>query len=201
MLTNIDGRMLLDRHERAVRLSVEAVQSVTGSPLDSRTPCVGWDLRTLLDHMAAQNRGFAAAARGEDDPAVWDVHPTHDPFADVRHSADEVLASFADPGALTRTLAVPEVPPGRFPAQIALCFHLIDSVVHAWDVARTVGRTIELDADLAHTALRIAEAVPTGSYRQQPGAAFAAALEVPPESATMDRILLLLGRSPHWRPS
>lgn len=143
----------------------------------------------------------AAAARGLDDPAVWEVRPAADPVCDFLSSAKDVVAAFAEPGALARTLALPEIPPGRFPATAALGFHLIDSVVHAWDVARSVGRPVELDADLAPTALRVALAVPGGTSRERQGAAFGPALDVRAEAAPLDRILRLLGRSPQWRPS
>ncbi|MEV6361862.1 TIGR03086 family metal-binding protein [Nocardia asteroides] len=199
MPTISENDLLLGRHRRAVQLSVDAVEAAAGAPLTLETPCVGWDLRALLAHMATQNRGFAAAARGEDDPAVWQVRPAVDPIGDYPSSAEEVVAAFAGLGSFDRALALPEIPPGRIPAGLAVGFHLIDSVVHAWDVARTVGHTIDLDPDLAPTALRIAEAVPTGAFRELPGAAFAPAVDGPAD-ATLDRILRLLGRSPQWRP-
>ncbi|MEU3010886.1 TIGR03086 family metal-binding protein [Nocardia asteroides] len=199
MTTIPENDLLLDRHRRAVRLSADAVEAAADAPLTLETPCAGWDLRALLAHMATQNRGFAAAARGEDDPAVWAGRPADEPVDDYLRSAEDVVAAFADLGPLDRLLALPEIPPGRIPARIAVGFHLIDSVVHAWDVARTLGRTVVLDADLAPTALRIAEAVPTGAFRERPGAAFAPALDGPAD-ATLDRILRVLGRSPQWRP-
>jgi hypothetical protein len=42
--------------------------------------------------------------------------------------------------------------------------------------------------------------VPGGAARLQPGAAFAPGLPVPQGAATLDEILLLLGRDPRWRP-
>ncbi|MFD3744404.1 TIGR03086 family metal-binding protein [Nocardia sp. NPDC058633] len=192
-------RLLLARHERAVRLSVDAVEAASRAPLNLETPCAGWDLRDLLEHMSTQNRGFAAAARGANDPEVWVVHRSVDPVGDYLRSAHEVVEAFATSEA--RTLVLPEIPPGHFPAAIAVGFHLIDSVVHAWDVARSVGHVIDLDSDLAPTVLRIAEAVPTGTARHRPGAAFGPALEVADTTATLDHILRLLGRSPEWLPS
>ncbi|MFJ2835162.1 TIGR03086 family metal-binding protein [Nocardia sp. NPDC087230] len=201
MHTISEDRLLLARHQRAVRLSVEAVEAAADAALTVETPCAGWDLRALLEHMGTQNRGFAAAARGADDPAVWEVRRAADPVDAYLRSADEVVTAFAEPGAPARTLALPEIPPGRFPAPTALGFHLVDSVVHAWDVARSVGRTVDLDPDLAATALRVAMAVPIGKSRERPGAAFAPALDVADDAATLDRILRVLGRSPDWRPS
>ncbi|MFC9664547.1 TIGR03086 family metal-binding protein [Nocardia sp. NPDC127606] len=193
-----EDRLLLARHERAVRLSIDAVEAASGASLSTETPCAGWDLRALLDHMGTQNRGFAAAARGGTDPAVWVVRRAVDPIGDYVRSAHDVVEAFA--ACQVRTVFLPEIPPGQFSAATALGFHLIDSVVHAWDVARSVGHAIDLDSDLAPTALCIAEAVPTGAARLHPEAAFAPALEAADTATTLTRILAVLGRSPEWRP-
>lgn len=200
MLTLSDeDRLLLARHERAVRLSTDAVEAASGASLSIETPCTGWDLRALLEHMGTQNRGFAAAARGGNDPAVWVVHRAVDPIGDYVRSAHDVVEAFAT--CQVGTVFLPEIPPGRFPVATALGFHLIDSVVHAWDVARSLGRDIDVDSDLAPTALRIAQAVPTGTARLHPRAAFGPALEVADTTATLARIVGILGRSPEWLPS
>jgi hypothetical protein len=43
---------------------------------------------------------------------------------------------------------MPEIRPGYgFPATLAIGFHLVDSVVHAWDVARAIGETVTPDGE------------------------------------------------------
>ncbi|MFE7742523.1 TIGR03086 family metal-binding protein [Nocardia sp. NPDC057455] len=191
--------VLRDQHARSVRSSVDAVARVRPDQLECETPCAGWRLRDLLEHMTAQNHGFAAAARGSGDPDAWAVRASGDPVADYRASADDVLAGFAAEDVFERALLLPEVLPDRgIPAELAIGFHLVDSVVHAWDVARSIGETITLDPDVGEAALNIALAVPDGPERTAPGAAFAPALSVPGQTPTLDRILLLLGRSPNW---
>ncbi len=149
--------------------------------------------------MIAQNHGFAAAARGSGGRDVWAVRTSDDPIADYRASAEDVLDGFAVEDVFERALLLPEVLPDRgIPAHLAIGFHLVDSVVHAWDVARSIGETITLDPDVAEAALRIALAVPDGPERTAPDAAFAPALAVPEQTQALDRILLLLGRSPNW---
>lgn len=149
--------------------------------------------------MITQNHGFAAAARGSEDLDVWTVRASADPVADYRASADDVLAAFAAEDVLERSLLLPEILPDQgIPAVRVIGFHLVDSVVHAWDVARSIGETITPDLDVAEAALSIALAVPDGPERTVPGAAFAPALSVPEHTPTLDRILLLLGRSPSW---
>ncbi|MEU2031479.1 TIGR03086 family metal-binding protein [Nocardia amamiensis] len=195
----INSEELRGRHARAVGVSVAAVTRVRPEQLGNETPCAAWHLQDLLEHMIAQNHGFAAAARGGDDPASWTVRPSADPVADYRASADDVLAAFAAEDVLERTLQLPEILPGYdFPAARAIGFHLVDSVVHAWDVARSIGDTIILDAGLAEEALRVALAVPDGQERSAPGAAFAPGVVVPEGASVLDRMLLVLGRAPNW---
>ncbi|MGW5374914.1 TIGR03086 family metal-binding protein [Nocardia sp. NPDC003999] len=190
---------LRDRHARSVRLSVDVVDRVRPDALDAETPCAGWRLRDLLEHMITQNHGFAAAARGSEDLDVWTVRASADPVADYRASADDVLAAFAAEDVLERSLLLPEILPDQgIPAVRVIGFHLVDSVVHAWDVARSIGETITPDPDVAEAALAIALAVPDGPERSVPGAAFAPALSVPEHTPTLDRILSLLGRAPSW---
>jgi uncharacterized protein (TIGR03086 family) len=71
-------------------------------------------------------------------------------------------------------------------------------VVHGWDVARSLGVPFELDPDVVQAALRIAQAVPDGERRLEPGAAFRPGLAAPPDATPLDRIVSALGRSPRW---
>ncbi|MFF0637853.1 TIGR03086 family metal-binding protein [Nocardia sp. NPDC004151] len=193
------GTELLALDARAVRTSIDVVSWVTSGDLDATTPCEGWTLRDLLEHMIVQHHGFAAAALGESDLGLWKPQPLGaDPVGEYRTAAEHVLATFAEPGVLERQFPLPEVRDGIvIPGTPAVSFHFIDYVVHSWDVARALGRTVEFDDDLLSAALPVAEAVPRGAERERPGASFAP--EVPGEQASgLDRILAVLGRSPSW---
>ncbi len=190
---------LVALNARTVRASSAAVSHCTPTDLSKPTPCAGWNLRDLLSHMIAQHRGFAAAARGDDDPNHWQPRPLGlDPVADYRAAADHVLDAFTADDILERAFPLPEFTTEfRFPGSQALTFHFIDYVVHTWDVDRALGRTTTFDDDLLAAALPIAEFVPDDGSRTAPGAAFAPRL--PWTGAdTLDRIVALLGRSPRW---
>ncbi len=75
-------------------------------------------------------------------------------------------------------------------------------MVHSWDVARTLGLPADLDPALVGTALRVAQAVPGGAARLEPGAAFGPAVDWAggPGGSGLDQIVALLGRSPGWQP-
>ena len=74
-------------------------------------------------------------------------------------------------------------------------------MVHSWDVARTLGLPADLDPVLVGTALRVAQAVPGGAARLEPGAAFGPAVDWAggPGGSGLDQIVALLGRSPGWQ--
>jgi uncharacterized protein (TIGR03086 family) len=189
---------LLEHDRQAVLLTVELAEQAGPADANRPTPCAGWHLTKLMTHLASQQVGFAAAARGAGaDLRVWG--PTD---LGYRQAAADALAAFAEPGLAERRFDLPEIRSGGgFPAPMAVSFHFLDNVVHAWDLAVTLGRPVPVPDELARAALPIARAVPTGASRNQPGAAFGPDLPVPDGASAMEEILLLLGRDPAWRPA
>ncbi|MFC3982509.1 TIGR03086 family metal-binding protein [Streptosporangium jomthongense] len=190
---------------RAVRDSVDVVAAVTIDDLDRPTPCAGWTVADLLAHMTVQHHGFAAAARGTGaDLEVWKVRPLGDDAVQLyTKAAEDVLAAFAEDGVLERGFTLPEFAPRGlvFPARQAIGFHFIDYLVHAWDVARSIGADYRPDPELVEAAWPIALAVPDDERRTRPGAAFQPGLPVDDETPGFDRVLAVLGRTPGWTPS
>jgi uncharacterized protein (TIGR03086 family) len=188
-------------HRRALTTAQSVVDQVVPERLDLPTPCSAWTLRRLLAHMTGQNHGFAASARGEsEDLSIWeDREVGTDPAGVFAASAADVTAAFAEDGTLERTLWLPEIHPRfRFPAPQAVGFQFIDSVVHAWDVAASIGIPVTFDQELLDAALPIAEFVPDGENRRVSGASFRPRLTTDADRPALDRVLALLGRSPDW---
>jgi uncharacterized protein (TIGR03086 family) len=188
-------------NRQAVAVTVGIVGKVRSDQLDLPTPCEEWSLWQLLAHMIGQHYGFAAAARGEtSDLSVWADRPVGDDLhAAYAAAAADVTAAFAEDGMLERRLWLPEIRDGvRFPAAMAIGFHFLDYLVHGWDVARSIGTDPGFDADLVSAALARAIEVPDGEIRLVPGAAFRPGIAAPEGASDMDRMLLMLGRSPAW---
>ena len=188
-------------HRVAVLDSAAVVALATGEDLERPTPCGDWVLDELLRHMAVQHHGFAAAASGRATLlAEWHMPPPMpDPIGHYAHSVEVVLAAFADDDVLGRRISLPEVSSDvDFSASQVLKMHLIDSVVHTWDVARTLGKPYVPEDELGEAALRIALRIPNGPERQRPGAAFAPGSDAEGVAPVIDRIVTLLGRSPAW---
>src|SRR5271170_2092723 len=161
---------------RAVRASVEVVSQAGAADLARPTPCAGWTLGHLLAHMTVQHNGFAAAAAGDGADLVrWQTGaPAADPVGEYAAAAERVLATFAAAGVLAREFDLPPISASlRFPAAEAIGFHLVDFVVHGWDVARTLGLGYDLDPDVLAAALPRARSVPDDERRRRPSAAFA----------------------------
>ncbi|OKH82999.1 hypothetical protein EB75_10830 [Mycobacterium sp. ST-F2] len=191
---------LLSTHRAAVLASVDIVNAVGSSDLTRPTPCAAWDLAELLAHMTVQHRGFAAAARGGgQDLALWDpatVRDTHDAVGDYASAAQDVLDAFAaaDPES---QFALVEMGTS-VPAEMAVGFHLIDYLVHGWDVAASLGIPFTPNDDVVAAALPLTLAVPDGDFRSMPNSPFGPARD---GLATndFDHLLRHLGRDPHWR--
>jgi uncharacterized protein (TIGR03086 family) len=205
MHTNEDVR---PRHRIAVLASVDVVSAVTADDLAKPTPCAGWNLADLLVHMTVQHRGFAAAARGHGaDEAVWQPGTVAqalaaDPAGTYSAAAAEVIDAFAGDDVPDREFALPDFGPGAvFPGAMAIGFHYVDYVVHGWDVARTLGRSYQLPADVVAGVVPLALMVPDGDFRTIDRAPFGPAVPSADPADELDRILAYLGRSPQWRPA
>ena len=190
-------------HRRALQVSVDVVNEVNPDRLGLPTPCAEWDLGQLIAHMVGQNSGFAAAARGERNgvDAFAPIPVPDDPAGRHAAGAARLAEAFAAPGFEQRELWLPEIRGGGFyPAQTAVGFHLVDSVAHGWDVARSLGLPVSFDDEVLEAALIISLAIPDGPAREQPGAPFRRTVGVGAGADLLERVLGLLGRSPDWKP-
>ena len=194
------------------------VNEVRAEDLSKPTPCAGWTLADLLTHMTVQHYGFAAAAEGDGanlghwQPVQLDARLDSqlDARLDARLdrdrlvagyalAADRVTDAFAAAGVLDRKFSLPEVSTAMlFPARQAIGFHLVDYVVHGWDVARSLGLSYDIDPEVLGAALVVAQAVPDDHERRgRAGAPFAPRLGSASDEP-LDRVLTLLGRDPAW---
>jgi uncharacterized protein (TIGR03086 family) len=192
---------VLPLHRRAVLDSVRVVAAIEPGDLDRPTPCGSWSLADLLRHMSVQHRGFGAAVSGH----VTTLDDWHAPVdgrdlvTDYLSASAFVIEAFAAAKGVDRPVTLPEISTQlSFRADQALRFHLVDYVVHAWDVARSIGQTYEPDRNLSAAALDVALRVPNGPERTKPNSAFAPGVDPGTTAPILNRVLSLLGRAPDW---
>jgi uncharacterized protein (TIGR03086 family) len=184
------------QHRRALTAAAEVIARVQPGDLSRPTPCASWDLQALLAHMIGQNGGFALAVSTGDAevshyaPVIW----PDELGAAWTQSVHEVLTAFdkADPGRQVRLVEVN--PDGTFPAAVVVGMHLLDTVIHTWDVANSLGWPFRPDHELVDIVAAQSERVPAGTARARPGAAFAPATTTT-ETDPWPRALAMLGRS------
>ncbi|MCP3805133.1 TIGR03086 family metal-binding protein [Allokutzneria sp. A3M-2-11 16] len=185
----------LDR--RALALTGEIIKHVRSDQLALPTPCPDWTLYGLLRHLVCQNEGFSAAARGQGGPLMtWRRGDLgDDPYGAYTASAEAVTAAFAEDGVLERPFTLPEVREDMtFPGRVAMSFHFVDFVAHAWDVATTIGVAWEPDDEMVAAGLRVAAKVPADD--RGPGTGFGQVIGIPEGASPSHRLLALLGRRP-----
>ncbi|MDT7648674.1 MAG: hypothetical protein QOI36_80 [Pseudonocardiales bacterium] len=159
---------IIGLHRRATTAVEPVLARVRPVDLGVPTPCVGWDLRALLEHMTGQDHGFAAAVRAgstaDVDATAFAPRPLGaDPATTAAVSAAEVGTAFAEAATEPdRTVWLPEFG-HRFPLEQVVGFHLIDTLVHGWDVAVSLG--IAVDYDDEHIAAGLTQA---GGWRPAP---------------------------------
>lgn len=183
-------------HLRA--LSDVPVSSVEVADLDRPTPCAGWDLGALLSHMVGQHYGFAlAVSTGDAAVADYDGPGGSAALAGWAGSVERLTSAFAAADLSAEVRLVEISPELRFPAGVAIGFQLLDTVIHAWDVATALGLDYRPDSELVGPVLALARRVPGGEARSRPGAAFGAEVSLPADSTDpWLAALALLGRRP-----
>src|ERR1700712_516748 len=160
----VESVQLLDLHAQAQAVINNLLLDLPGGSLGRETPCSDWTLNALFRHVVGQNVGLTQAALGGgQEPNAWrPIVLQRDPARHVAESASDLVSAFADRG-LDGTIWMPEISAAApIPARIALLAHLVDTVVHGWDVAVTLGRLYVVPDDVLAVAAAVAGAVPDG---------------------------------------
>jgi uncharacterized protein (TIGR03086 family) len=157
---------------------------------DNPTPCSAWNLRQLVNHTIGAVYGMGAAAAGnhESADAVTDF-TVDDPAASFRKAADAALEAW--PGAFDRMV---QVGPHEMPGSMGVQVNLIDTLTHAWDIAKATGQPAELPDAVATAALETAREITDDDIRLTAG--FAPAVEIGPGASATDALVAFLGRQP-----
>lgn len=167
--------------------------AVTPADLELPTPCEGWDLRALLNHVLSRVALSTAAARLEPTTDFADIERDYvgnDPAGAFTRMTDELLTAWADCDDLVTDRVTPL---GPIPPQGVLLFGAQDVFIHAWDVATTRG----VSPQLSDAMIQVFTATHRQSVDEQTRAAFFdEPIPVPDDASDLDKLVAFLGRRP-----
>jgi uncharacterized protein (TIGR03086 family) len=143
-------------HERALNATGKLVEGVTPDQFDMPTPCDGWSVSELLNHVVSGNLWAAELATGKTIEEVGDRLDGDtvgdDPHAAYQASAQLAAAAFNAPGAMDAPCAVSY---GPVPGSVYCGHRIIDVAIHGWDLAKGTGQDTTIDPELVEALTAI----------------------------------------------
>jgi uncharacterized protein (TIGR03086 family) len=190
----------VELHRRAVgefSARVDAVGSLGSSGTwSASTPCDGWDVRALVNHIVNEDRCTAPLLAGATVAEIGDKF-------DGDLLGDDPVGAFAIAGAEATDAStnvdpakIVHLPIGDVPASEYLYQLAADHLVHAWDLAAATDGDRHFDPDVVEG---IADwfADREAAYR---GSGVIGARVRAYSDDPQDRLIAAFGRDPSWRP-
>jgi uncharacterized protein (TIGR03086 family) len=181
--------------ERAFAATCAEVDATAPEQLALPTPCADWDVRALVNHIIGGAYWYAEAMRdgvsppldgGDDDHAAGDFRAEY--AAGIRQALD----AFGAPGALHGSVEFVGRP---LPATTVLRLASLDTFVHGWDLAGALGRSTDLDPEIADELReRAVPRLPASFRGTTPDALYRPPADVPAGATAADRLAAALGR-------
>ena len=164
---------------RALDQAGDALAAVRADDWDRPTPCEGWTVRELADHLAAAPQHFLQLARGEEvDWASGTGVEGHALAAHFRAHADDLIHHWH----------------GQPDDRVAQAdWQSAELGVHTWDLVRALGRPLPLDDEVAERGLAFMQQGLTADNR---GPAFGPPVDVAADASAYDRLVAFAGRDP-----
>jgi uncharacterized protein (TIGR03086 family) len=183
LLSRADGRL------------VDLTAGLRGNHLELSTPCADWNVRSLLSHTVASIDAFAAAVDGGAGPTEQELFSGQDilgadPLAVVEHSVQRSQRAWAT---ITEWQLPVQTVLGEMSAAAAIGIITYSTLVHSWDLAVAVNRSVEFDECEAELAEAVGgQLVPP--LRQQE--LFGAEIQTRADATPTQRVVAFSGRHP-----
>jgi uncharacterized protein (TIGR03086 family) len=179
-------------HRRALDETRGYVAGIDRAQWSLDTPCEGWDVKELLNHLVSGNLWAGELAAGATIEEVGDRFDGDvvgdDALVSYESSAHVAAAAFEAPGALDAPCAVSY---GPVPGSVYAGHRFVDVLIHGWDLAVATGQDATLDPELvgvAYSRLQAEADLVRGSGM------FGEDLTVPADAGAQTRLLAFIGR-------
>ncbi|SCG51388.1 TIGR03086 family metal-binding protein [Micromonospora halophytica] len=189
---------LLETYRRSLAEFIDRVEQVAPAQWSDPTPCPGWDVRTLVNHVVAEDRWTVPLLAGRTVAEIGDRFDGDqlgdDPVDTARQAASQAEVAATHPGALDTTvhLSAGETAAGEYLHQL-----IAEHLVHGWDLAVAIGADPRLDGEAVAACARWF-AGRAADYRR--GDLVRPGVDVPADADEQDRLIAAFGRDPDWTP-
>jgi uncharacterized protein (TIGR03086 family) len=184
----------LELLQRVVDETTRIVTNVSPADLANPSPCEGWTVRDVVNHITGGATMFALSVEQGSVPddelgrLMGGDNLGADPLGAWQLAAKKAMTAFEAPGAMDKIVTLPF---GQMPASAALSIAVFDVLTHAVDIASSTGQRVE-DVDLVETALGMGHQMVTAELRQ-PGI-FDPEQPVAADAPAETRLLAFAGR-------
>ncbi|MFG2874947.1 TIGR03086 family metal-binding protein [Streptomyces sp. NPDC048337] len=179
--------------EKALTHTAQLLGNVSPDQYGRPTPCDDFDVRTLANHLVAGNPYYVGLAQGgAPDFSLFarDHIGERQPGEVYAEGAKEALAAWQAEGALARQMPLPGGGLGPRLADL----HLLEAVLHGWDLATATGQARTGDPDAVEAVFRTWHGNHPDAIRPQTGM-FAPSKPAAQDAPTLDRLAAYFGRT------
>jgi uncharacterized protein (TIGR03086 family) len=190
------GRELL---ESAISYAIASAGTATGPLLSSPTPCPGWDLEALLDHLSDSIAALHEVMAAPGASTRASPHAGGDPVTRLRDQAVSLLGACSAAGpaeaaeaaeAAERLVAVGD---RQLTASMVAVTGALEITVHGWDIGAACGGPRPVPSGLAVVLLAVAPLLVTPATR---AGLFARPVRLSIPACPGDQLVAFLGRQP-----
>jgi len=183
--------------ERSYEQTATVLAGITPQGYAAPSPCTGWTVRQVGNHLVGGLDRLTRIVEGEDIPKA-ELDPQRmaeadqlgtDPAAVFRSVAARSTAVFKLPDTLRRTYPFG---PGPTPGAVLASLSLLESLVHGWDLARGAGLGYPADPAVV-AAVQAFTAQAIGPEQREAGL-FGAEYATGPADPPLTALLAYLGR-------
>lgn len=186
---------IVNLHRRALAATGKIVTGIGPDQWHDPTPCAGWDVRELVNHLVSGNMWAAELGAGATIEAVGDRLDGDVLGADPIQAYDESVGAAADVFAAKGALEAPcAVSYGPVPGSVYAGHRFLDVLIHGWDLAVATGQDARLDPELVDACAAVI--APQADLLKGSGM-FGGDVVVPPGADAQTKLLAQLGRSDH----
>ncbi|MGH3674997.1 MAG: TIGR03086 family metal-binding protein [Mycobacterium sp.] len=172
--------------EASLAILQNVLHPIANDDLSKQTPCREFDIAKLTDHLMNSITVIGGAAGAEL------------PDRDAGDSVERQVVAAARPAldawhrrGLDGTVTFGQ---NEAPARVMAGVLSVEFLIHAWDYAMAMGRTVDAPDSLADYVMGLAQVIITPEGRTNVG--FDDPVDVPAEAGALDRLIAYTGRNP-----